>query len=52
MRVAIVFWILAVAIMPNVLINLRFAALGEQLPLLGVAVWAAILLALPIRKPD
>ena len=52
MRVAIVFWILVVAIMANVLINLRFAALGEQFPVLGVAVWAAILLALPIRKPD
>ena len=52
MRVAIVFWILVVAIIANVLINLRFAALGERVPVLGLAVWAAILLALPMRKPD
>ena len=51
MRVAIVLWILVVAIIANVLINLRFAALGEQFPVLGLAVWAAILFALPIRKP-
>ena len=52
MRVGIVFWILGIAIVANVMINLRFAALGEQFPVLGFAVWAAILIALPIRKPD
>jgi Na+/H+ antiporter NhaD/arsenite permease-like protein len=52
MRVAIVFWILLIAISANVLINLRFAALGEQFPVLGVAVWAAIIIALPVRTPD
>jgi Na+/H+ antiporter NhaD/arsenite permease-like protein len=51
-RVAIVFWILAVAIIANVLINTRYADLGEHFPVLGVAVWVAILLAVPIRKPD
>jgi Na+/H+ antiporter NhaD/arsenite permease-like protein len=52
MRVAIVFWILVVAISANVLINLRLKALGEQWPVLGLAVWAAIVLALPMRNPD
>lgn len=51
-RVGIVFWILAVAIIANVLINTRFGDLGERFPVLGVAVWAAILTALPIRKPN
>ncbi len=52
LRVGIVFWILVVAIIANVLINLRYGALGEQFPVLGLAVWAAILIALPVRKPD
>ena len=52
MRVGIVFWILAVAIIANVLINTRFGDLGERFPVLGVAVWVAILVAVPIRKPD
>ena len=51
-RVAIVFWILAVAIIANVLINTRYGDLGEHFPVLGAAVWVAILVALPIRKPD
>ena len=51
-RVAIVFWILAVAITANVLINTRYGDLGERFPVLGVAVWVAILVAVPIRKPD
>ena len=51
-RLGIVFWILAVAIITNVLINTRFGDLGERFPVLGVAVWAAILIAVPIRKPD
>ena len=50
-RLAIVFWILVVAIMANVMINLKFAALGERIPVLGLAVWVAILVALPVRKP-
>ena len=51
-RVGIVFWILVVAIVTNVLINTRFGDVGERFPVLGVAVWAAILIAVPIRKPD
>ena len=50
--VGVVFWILAVVITANVLINTRFGALGERFPVLGVAVWVAIIVAVPIRKPD
>lgn len=51
-RVSVVFWILAVAITANVLINARFDDLGERFPVLGVAVWVATLVAVPIRKAD
>ena len=51
-RIGIVFWILVVAIIANVLINLKFSALGDRIPVLGLAVWAAILVALPIGKPS
>jgi Na+/H+ antiporter NhaD/arsenite permease-like protein len=51
-RLSIVFFILIVAIVANVLINTRFGDLGDRYPILGVAVWVAILLAVPIRKPD
>jgi Na+/H+ antiporter NhaD/arsenite permease-like protein len=51
-RVGIVFWILAVAIITNVLINTKYGDLGERFPVLGVAVWVAILIAVPLRKPD
>jgi Na+/H+ antiporter NhaD/arsenite permease-like protein len=51
-RLAIVFWILGVAIVANVLVNTRFGSLGEHFPVLGVAVWVAILIAVPLRKPN
>jgi Na+/H+ antiporter NhaD/arsenite permease-like protein len=51
-QVGIVFWILTVAIITNVLINTKYGDLGERFPVLGVAVWVAILIAVPVRKPD
>ena len=51
-RLAIVVWILGVAIVVNVLVNTRFGNLGDHFPVLGVAVWVAILVAIPLRKPD
>jgi Na+/H+ antiporter NhaD/arsenite permease-like protein len=51
-RLAIVLWILGVAIIANVLVNTQFGSLGEHFPVLGVAVWAAILIAVPLRKPN
>ena len=51
-RVGIVVLILAFAIIANVLANSKFAHLSDKFPFIGVAVWIAILLAIPVRKPD
>jgi Na+/H+ antiporter NhaD/arsenite permease-like protein len=51
-RVGIVAFILVAAIMANVVANLRFPAVLDQFPVIGVAVWVAILLAAPLRMPD
>ena len=51
-RVAIVAAMLTAALLANVTANLKFPALLDVLPVLGLAVWAVILLAAPLRKPD
>ena len=51
-RVGICVFILVVAIIANVTANLRFPQLLDHFPVIGVAVWVAILLALPVRRPD
>lgn len=51
-RVGIVAFILAAAIGTNVLVNLRFNHLSSSFPFIGAAVWVAILLSAPLRKPD
>ncbi len=51
-RVGIVVLILAAAVTMNVVVNLHFTALADSFPFLGVAVWAAILLTVGIRRPD
>ena len=51
-RVGIVIAILVVAIVANVVTNLRFPAVADAVPVLGLAVWAVILLAAPMRRPD
>ncbi|WP_226407970.1 citrate transporter [Dechloromonas denitrificans] len=51
-RVGIVLLILVFAIITNVLMNTRFSSLAESFPAIGVAVWAAILLTVGIRRPD
>jgi len=51
-RVLIVATILLAALIANVTANLRFPAILDTLPVLGIAVWAAILLCAPIRQPD
>ena len=52
MRIAIVGAILLAAIGANVLANLRFPAVLDHFPVIGAAVWAAILLTAFIRRPD
>ena len=51
-RVGIVLLILAFAIAANVVMNTRFQALADSFPAIGVAVWAAILLTVGLRRPD
>jgi Na+/H+ antiporter NhaD/arsenite permease-like protein len=51
-RLGIVLFILAAAIVANVIVNSTLAHLGDAFPFIGAAVWAAILLATPVRKPE
>jgi Na+/H+ antiporter NhaD/arsenite permease-like protein len=51
-RVFIVALILAAAIVSNVVANLRYPELLDTLPIIGLAVWVAILAAAPLRQPD
>ena len=51
-RVFIVAVILTAALVANVTANLKFPALLDTVPVLGLAVWAAILLTAVLRAPD
>jgi Na+/H+ antiporter NhaD/arsenite permease-like protein len=51
-RVGIVVFILVAAIAANVTANLKYPALLERFPVIGAAVWLAILVSLPLRRPD
>jgi len=51
-RVAIVGFILVVAIIANVALNLQAPQLADRIPVIGLAVWAAIIVSVPLRKPD
>ena len=50
--VAIVAAILVIAIAANVVANLRFPALLDVIPVIGLAVWIVILITAPLRAPD
>jgi len=52
MRVGIVAFILVSAIGANVIANLAFPAVLDRFPVIGAAVWVAILLCAPIRKTE
>ncbi len=51
-RVLIVVVILVTAVGSNVVANLRYPALLDQLPVIGLAVWVAILATALLRAPD
>lgn len=51
-RLGIVAFILIVAIITNVTVNLRFNHLSDAFPFIGAAVWLAILVCVPLRKPQ
>jgi Na+/H+ antiporter NhaD/arsenite permease-like protein len=51
-RVFIVAAILIAALAANIIANLKFPALLDTVPVLGLAVWAVILLTAGLRAPD
>jgi len=51
-RLAIVAAILIVAILSNVIANVKFPALLDMIPLIGLSVWAVIIVTAPLRRPD
>jgi len=51
-RVGIVGLILIAAIATNVTINLTAPEKADHFPYIGVAVWVAILVSVPVRRPD
>jgi Na+/H+ antiporter NhaD/arsenite permease-like protein len=51
-RVAVVAFILVVAIVTNVVVNVHYGDISNTFPFIGVAVWIALLVAVPLRKPD
>ena len=51
-RVFIVAFILVLAITANVVVNTHYTALADSFPFIGVAVWVALLLCVPLRQPD
>ena len=51
-RVGIVALILAAAIVANVIANVEYPELSDKFPFIGAAVWAALLLSAPLRRPE
>ena len=50
-RVFIVAFILITAIVVNVVINVKFNAWSDRFPFIGAAVWVALLVCVPLRRP-
>lgn len=50
-RVFIVVLILAAAITVNVVVNVRYPGWGDRFPFIGAAVWVAIVVCAPLRRP-
>ncbi len=51
-RIFIVATMLVFAVATNITINVKFPELAEHFPFIGVAVWAAIILTIPVRRHD
>ncbi len=51
-RFAVVAIMLLSAVGANLICNLYFPAVLEHWPVIGLAVWAAIMVCIPLRKPD
>ena len=51
-RVGIVLLILVCAVVANLTMNIRFPEWADRFPFIGAGVWLAILVSLPLRRPD
>jgi hypothetical protein len=51
-RLGIVFFILIAAIVTNVVMNVAFPEISDHFPFIGAAVVIAILVSVPLRRPD
>ena len=51
-RIFIVATILVFAMVTNIVVNRGFSAIADQFPFIGVAVWAAILVTIPVGRHD
>jgi len=51
-RIFIVATMLVFAVATNITINVKFPEMAEHFPFIGVAVWAAIVLTIPVRRHD
>ncbi len=51
-RVFVVGLMLVSAVTVNVIVNLKFPEAADAFPFLGVAIWVALLVAVPLRKPE
>ena len=51
-RIGIVAAILIVAILTNVIVNLKFKDLADYFPFIGVSVWVVLLVCTPLRNPE
>jgi Na+/H+ antiporter NhaD/arsenite permease-like protein len=51
-RIFIVALILVFAMVTNIVVNSKFTAQADIFPFLGVAVWVAILVTIPVRRHD
>src|SRR6266404_3359630 len=51
-RLGIVFFILVVAIVTNVAMNVKFPEISDHFPFIGASVVVALLLTAPLRRPD
>lgn len=51
-RLAVVIIVLAAVIATNVVVNLQFSSSTEQFPYIGVAAVAALIITIPVRRPN
>ena len=51
-RVLVVVALLAAAVATNVSVNLHYPDVADRFPFIGVAVWLALLVTAPVRRPE